>query len=125
MDKNFLSDDNDSYLVPVRSLDEFCEEHLIRPTAAKIDVEGFEGEVICGAIRILERRRCTIICEWLGNSESHTEAQQNLARLGYLALDTKSLNPVELADQRGVGDRNVLLVHQSKARDLISRISSI
>lgn len=41
--------------VPMRSLDSLCSELGYRPTHIKIDVEGFEFEVLKGAVTVLEQ----------------------------------------------------------------------
>jgi FkbM family methyltransferase len=51
--------------VEVTTLDEFCSKNKLTPTIIKIDVEGFEFEVLKGAATILSavRDRIKIICE--------------------------------------------------------------
>jgi FkbM family methyltransferase len=41
--------------VPMRSLDSLCSELGFRPTHIKIDVEGFEFEVLKGSVTVLEQ----------------------------------------------------------------------
>jgi len=41
--------------VPMRSLDSLCSEFGFRPTHIKIDVEGFEFEVLKGAVKVLDQ----------------------------------------------------------------------
>ena len=48
--------------VPVITLDEYAQEHAIeRVGLLKIDVEGFEPDVICGADRLLRERRVELV----------------------------------------------------------------
>jgi FkbM family methyltransferase len=49
--------------VKVRPLDEVLEELGVRPTLIKVDVEGFELEVMQGATRVLEEVRCPWLME--------------------------------------------------------------
>lgn len=50
---------------PVRvvDVDEYCREARIAPTFVKIDVEGYEAEVLAGMQDVLVRHRPTIVCE--------------------------------------------------------------
>lgn len=118
LDPAFLDGDKDSYLVPVMSVDEFCSENGLAPTAIKLDVEGYEGEVLCGAGEVLKRGDCAIICEWMGTSPAHIEARDLLDESGYIALDIHDFSEVDLASRTRDGDRNVLLVHHSRADHL-------
>jgi FkbM family methyltransferase len=53
--------------VPMISLDEDCHEHRVWPDALKIDVEGFEVEVLSGATECLARTKRLVL-------EYHSEA---------------------------------------------------
>ena len=112
LDPDFISGPKQSYVVPVTSLDQFCAENALDPIAIKLDVEGYEGEVICGAAEVLSRGRCMILCEWLGTSQSHTEARAMINTHGYTAIDVQNLSEVDLSDTKGFGDRNVILMHR-------------
>ena len=51
------SESLDSWIVPMISLDSYCTQHEIRAVhMLKIDVEGYEGEVLKGASQLLESR---------------------------------------------------------------------
>ncbi len=58
--------DADTVSVPVRSLDEIAEE--FRPSLIKIDVEGYETEVISGAGRILRQETLFAVLMELGGA---------------------------------------------------------
>ncbi len=118
---DFLPGEKSAYLVPVDSVDAYCREQGLDPLSIKIDVEGLEGDVICGAAGLLERGRCIILCEWLGSSESHREAQALLQERGYIALDVEDLAEVTLDMQRGFTQRNLILVHRSRAAEFRAR----
>ncbi len=49
--------------LPTRSLDSLCAGHRLAPDLIKIDVEGFELEVIRGATRTLSLHRCAVMLE--------------------------------------------------------------
>lgn len=114
LDPEFLPGTKQSYLVPVVSLDGFCAERNARPTVVKLDVEGFEGEVLCGAGHILEQGECVFLCEWLGASPAHEEARTLLRMHGYRALSVEDCSEVDLADSQTYSERNVVLVSESK-----------
>jgi FkbM family methyltransferase len=118
LDADFLPGQKDSYMVPVYSLDEFCAENNTDPVAIKLDVEGFEGEVIRGSVELLKKGRCVLLCEWLGKSESHLEALKILRDSGYVALDVHDLSEVDLSESRGYGERNVILAHKDRLHEL-------
>jgi FkbM family methyltransferase len=122
LDADFLPGEKATYIVPVDSLDQYCAENKVDPTAIKLDVEGYEGEVICGGAELLKRGRCTFLCEWLGKSGAHLEALELLHENGYIALDTNDLSEADLSAAKEYGDRNVILVHRRKAQALIDQI---
>ncbi len=53
----------ESVKVPVVTLDDLCDERSFAPNVLKIDVEGFEGEVLRGARRVLREDRPAIFLE--------------------------------------------------------------
>ena len=55
--------ETESITVPSVSVDEFCSEHGIAPTAIKVDVEGVDGEVIMGAEKTIRSHRPAIFFE--------------------------------------------------------------
>lgn len=117
-DAEFLDGDKDSYIVPVYSVDSYCAEHGLDPAAIKMDVEGFEGEAICGAVDILKKGNCIILCEWLGRDGSHSAAITLLKECRYVALTIDTLEPTDLADSPGFEERNVLLVPERRLSEI-------
>ncbi|AQA16895.1 hypothetical protein BST95_00330 [Halioglobus japonicus] len=105
-------------MVSVTTIDKFCSTHGLKPNHVKIDVEGVEGKVLLGAREVLEQGNCKYICEWLGGAEKNREAANLLERCGYVALDPSCSDRVDLGSIEDHEDRNVLLVHSSKAPSL-------
>jgi hypothetical protein len=75
-------------MLPMRTLDDIAASH--RPIRAmKIDVEGFEYQVLAGAQRILQEDRPSIIFEFVDWADARNtavqigDAQRLLIRLGY------------------------------------------
>lgn len=56
---------SDSMEVDIITLDDYCQQHQIQPSCIKIDVEGFEFQVLKGTTETLKKFRDTIkiICE--------------------------------------------------------------
>lgn len=102
LEDDFLEVDKDSYLVDVTTIDAFCKKNGLAPRAIKIDVEGAEGKVIIGAAQTLANNDCLILCEWLGKSAEHKEAEQLLSSLGYVAFDCLSGQKVDLSPKNYV-----------------------
>lgn len=57
-------------MVPVVSLDDYCEQHNIWPDFLKIDVEGHEEQVLLGAHKVLDRVQRLVM-------EFHSEILKN------------------------------------------------
>ena len=68
--------------IPVRALDELHSGDL-RATTIKIDVEGFETEVIRGGLSLIRQVRPDIICEILRSAHQTPDLQELLSSLGY------------------------------------------
>lgn len=75
--------------VELRRLDDVPEAWERPPQLIKIDVEGFESEVLAGASAILERHRPTLYIELCGEYEDST--RRSVALLGELGYDTRGL----------------------------------
>jgi len=110
LEADFLPGEKESYPVLVTTIEQFCWENDIDPIAIKIDVEGSEGKVLLGARKIIEKRRVKILCEWLGNTDSHYEAINMLNSNGYIAVDVADFSPVDLESVATYENRNVLLM---------------
>ena len=53
-----LDDSSQSYeVIEVTSIDDFCKKHQLKPDFIKLDVEGFEKEVLIGGIRTISSCR--------------------------------------------------------------------
>ena len=68
--------------VPVRTLDDETEA-LIPPFVVKIDVEGFEPEVLGGGQDFLSKHKPDIICEVLPDAGTAKKLEKLLKPLGY------------------------------------------
>lgn len=118
LDPEFLPGEKDSYEVPVVTIDEFCHANGLTPHLIKLDVEGFEGQALCGAAQVLSQGNCVILCEWLGSSEAHEKAIQLLEQNDYVALDIETLTQTDLRETLGFEDRNVILLHKDRVTDV-------
>ncbi len=95
----------DTITVPLVSVDHVVEKHAFVPTHLKIDVEGFEEEVLIGARDTLAKHRPLIFLELHGHlirprGRNPEAVLDELVRLGYSAwqnLDGSPLNREELA----------------------------
>lgn len=56
--------DYDDVLIPVTTVDEFCQWENLIPTVIKIDTEGNELAVLRGAARVVEKHHPDLIVEW-------------------------------------------------------------
>lgn len=63
--------------VKATTLDDLCEEKMIRPHGLKIDVEGAEGLVLQGARRIIEDCNPWLLLEFHGGFMSNVEMKRN------------------------------------------------
>lgn len=105
----FLEGSKDAYEVEVTTIDAICAKRGLSPKLIKIDVEGVEGRALVGARETIAKNGCRIVCEWLGNDDSHGEAIKMFNELDYVALDT-DLGIVDLSQDRSKEARNLLFV---------------
>ena len=68
--------------IPLTTLDEAVAD-LAGPFVMKIDVEGFEAQVLRGGRGFLEQHRPDVICEVLPGSHDFDEVEKMLSGLGY------------------------------------------
>lgn len=122
--------------VPMTTLDLLCEElALSRVDTMKIDVEGYEPEVLLGARKILSEHRPTICIEltprW-SRRPALPEAFELLRQCDYEAFgvpfaDGESrLKPIRLdrTEVETFGQHNLLLVSKDRADATRSRVES-
>ncbi len=73
-------------IVPSITIDSYCNEHDVKPSFIKIDVEGAEQAVIEGALDILRTEHPVIALEvWGENNNHHLEAVRILKDIGYVS----------------------------------------
>lgn len=85
------SNNNDSILLPVKRLDDL---DLPAPTLVKIDVEGFEWEVINGAAEVLAKDSTKVVLlEALSEEQNDPRIYEFMTKLGFKAYSY-------MADQR-------------------------
>lgn len=111
--------------VPIATLDDlFAAVPLERLSLIKIDVEGFEFDVVKGGLRLIERERPALIIEMV--NESAVQAGQLLVEIGYVGFETDGKGLEKLDTLRRVTPHplehdNMLFVHAdncSKLREL-------
>ncbi|WP_343636886.1 FkbM family methyltransferase [Fluviicola sp.] len=98
------SDTSNSIVVPVISLDEFVSENQIPAIDfIKIDVEGFELEVLKGARQTIRRFRPVIVFEY--SVENILAQQGNIPE----ALDELVKNNYKISTKEGISDLKAIL----------------
>ena len=75
----------ETHLVDILPLDGYCQDNGVSPDFIKIDVEGFEVEVLLGAERLLAERRPILIVEVLPANRS--AVREILNRHAYRVLE--------------------------------------
>ena len=87
--------------VPATRLDDVVQCENLQPTVIKIDVEGSELKVICGAADTLRRYRPLVVMEYLApdrHNTAHREATALLRQLGYASFAPASDGQMEPCD---------------------------
>lgn len=93
--------------VQLSSLDEAFDQSQ-RVNFVKVDVEGYELEVLKGAERVLTENSPKLLIESTSGSRSYDEVERFLAAFGYKPANLESYLPPELAQ-----DSTVTNVHQN------------
>ncbi len=65
-------------MLPIKVGDQFFEEHGIKPNIIKLDVEGFEKNVLCGLSNILTECKPTILLEFSPTTREQFSSYQDL-----------------------------------------------
>lgn len=102
----FTSDEDDeaSCRLPIVSGDEWVEENAIGNVSyMKVDVEGFEGEVLKGLQRTIERFQPVISAEFSGHSSGKEETEGVLMGLEGYRLYEPLLEPGNVGPLRKLG----------------------
>jgi FkbM family methyltransferase len=84
----------ETHKTPTVTLDSLLK-YFPAPSVLKIDVEGFELQVLRGALELLEKHRPSINCEVL--EDHREEVTALLRRYGYRLFDSTFTKPVERA----------------------------
>jgi FkbM family methyltransferase len=86
--------------VKVVTLDAYCQEHALRPTCIKIDVEGHELHVLRGARNVIAEAKPDLIVEVSRNQNIREGIWQLLAPLDYCAyaLVESGLLPISMLE---------------------------
>lgn len=110
--------------VDVTTIDEYCQNHRLRPTFIKIDVETLEAQVLLGGLTTLADARPAIVCEILPSSD-HALLDDVLAKVSDLGYVLHHVDPdgswaaTSLADYRrhvSFEQRDWLLTHRRLPR---------
>jgi FkbM family methyltransferase len=99
--------------INVVTLDDFCREEALHPQFLKIDVEGFELEVLRGAIQVLQKLRPILIAEVLG--ENCDAAWQLFRQCRYVPMNENGM----VLDRFQYVDSNMLFVPEETAVHLL------
>jgi FkbM family methyltransferase len=77
-------------------LDNYCEKYKIFPSIVKIDVEGFEWQVLQGAKKLIEERTPTLIIEIWHNNPSKSDIFNYLIQQNYqiFSINQEYLIPI-------------------------------
>jgi FkbM family methyltransferase len=103
--------------VEVTTLDLFSAERSLEPAFIKIDVEGFEFQVLRGAAQVLQRHKPALMVEIQAD---HVAIAEFARSLGYTVIDEerKEWSP------RGTGNGNTFWLHREAHRALIAELAA-
>ena len=104
-------------IVDVVTLDKFCSEEEIRPDFIKIDVEGFELEVLRGAASLLRDVRPVLMIEI---QAGHQEIVRLARQLGYRMLSPEG-NVLRSTDDFVAQHINTFWLHEQAHAESIER----
>jgi len=102
---------DDSFTIPVTTLDEYVAEHADRPVSfIKCDVEGHEPAVFQGGVETLRRDTPTLLFEMQDNAQDGARLFDKLRSLGYgIYYLHRGAHPLaELRQRRSAIDRPYL-----------------
>lgn len=88
------------YEVDVKKLDELTEFEKVKVNAIKIDVEGYELEVLEGAKSLINKNRPILYCE-LWENENRKKSMEFISKLNYKILVNQKKTLKEFVGQRG------------------------
>jgi len=83
---SFFKQEDRSSEVDVVRLDYFAEQHQLKPEFIKIDVEGFEAEVLRGMVALLKNRKPMLMVEI---QRHHNEILNRLTGAGYIGFNDR------------------------------------
>lgn len=94
-------------IVPTVSIDSYCIENKLSPSAIKIDVEGAEYDVLCGAAHVLRNIQPVILFEDIGKHPAGRDPLDVLKAYDYTCYDVAKYEKVTrgyYADKPGVSN---------------------
>lgn len=101
--------------VELISLDKFCDQEDLAPDLIKIDVEGYELEVLRGMLNVLKTKRPMIMIEVQAD---HSAIFELLANAGYRMFSDR----FEERSHSSVGVENFFCFHPNKHENLLSSL---
>ncbi|MBN2477077.1 MAG: FkbM family methyltransferase [Pirellulales bacterium] len=108
-------------VVDVVALDEFCREEAVRPGFIKIDVEGFEREVLQGASSLLQNVHPMLMVEIQAD---HAEVMQLAGRHGY-RLFTPEGKPLRRVEDFIAQHINTFWLHEDAHAEALARFDRL
>ena len=109
----------DTVTVGVVTLDDFCTTHAVCPYFIKIDVEGFEIEVLRGAAALLRNAPPMLMVEI---SRNQREVFELLRQVGYCLFPPAGAF-VARAEELGSSAINIFCLHEVKHAHVMARLA--